>query len=237
MMNQSAPTMSNSETQLVVPHPPPTMLISAAQPTEVCAHRLSLLHARSVSLSAPNYITGAMLGRLDLGRQWGDLGLSLGTLGTSAFSTVAGVSVGRTLYSGDRGSVGIVGRLGTGLVDASYTEFIEEKGGTTSSIYRSRYYSSLAPGATVRGVLYTHDTLGLAGTLGSSYSAVWLWGEGSGPREVWFEGSAGVLVGRPDGLQLGVAWQPIFQSRLEQMVHVSLSLNRSYKSSASRSQR
>lgn len=202
------------------------MPISAAQPTEVCAHRVSVLHARYPALSTSNFITGATAGRLDLGRQWGDLGLSLGTLGVGSFSVITGVDVGRTLYSSEVGSVGIVGRLGAGLVDASYTEFVEAGDGTVTSIDRALYYSSLAPGAVVRGVLYPRAGLGLAGTLGGSYSAVWLWGEGSGPRELWLEGSAGVLIGRPDGVQLGVAWQPIFLARLDHMAHASLSFNR-----------
>ena len=226
VVNHPAPTTPISATQLVVPHPPLTMPISAAQPTEVCAHRISVLHARSTVLSIPNFITGSTVARLDLGQQWGDLGLSLGTLGTNAFSAIVGVDVGRSLYHGDRISLGVVGRLGTGVIDSSYTEFIEEEDGTTTSIERSRYYSSIAPGAAVRGVLYPSDWLGLAGTIGGSYSAVWMWGEGSGPRELWLEGTAGVLVGRQDGLQLGAAWQPIFLARLDQMVHLSLSLNR-----------
>jgi hypothetical protein len=152
----------------------------------------------------PNFIGGTNVARWDQGRRWGNLGLSAGQLNPDTFSPTVGVSAGRTLLRGDAGSIGVTAQLGGSFVqDTNTTEGMLQ-------------YSSISPGAGVRGVVYPSPWLGLSGNLTGSYSHVHLWGEGRGPDAFWVESGMGILLGKPDALQGGLAWQTMsFVSREE----------------------
>ena len=84
---------------VVIPRPPPTLPITSVQPTAPNTVRISGLHSRWVAgwSSLPNFTTGHGVARVDIGREWGDIGLSLGPLAPGSLSPTAGVQVGRTL--------------------------------------------------------------------------------------------------------------------------------------------